>query len=218
MSGKIITVAQQKGGAGKTTLAAQLAAALQKSGVSVATIDIDPQGSLTLWYTARMHSMGEKNDIIHAQVQGWRLKKETDRLAAECYYVIIDVPPHAESETATAMRLADLVLVPLQLSPMDFWASRPTLKTARDEKTESLIVLNRVAPRTKLNAQISEKLDALETPVASQTLGNRVAYAASMLDGYGVVETEPSGVASKEMQALVKELKTYFSKKSQKAA
>lgn len=218
MTGHIITIAQQKGGAGKTTVAAQLAAGLLNNGASVATIDIDPQGSLSLWYAARMAALGAKNALIHSQIQGWRLKKEAERMAADVDYVIIDAPPHTETEATIAIREADLVLIPMQASPMDLWASRPTIKTAQDEGTDSLIILNRVDMRTKLNATIQDKLIELDAKVAKSMLGNRVAYAASMMEGKGVVETESTSAAAKEISALIKELKKMNVLKLQKAA
>lgn len=218
MSGKIITIAQQKGGAGKTTMAAQLATTMLNTGSSVATIDIDPQGSLSLWYTARIASLKSEDKLIHSQLQGWRLKKEAERLAEDVDFVIIDAPPHAESEATIAIRTADLVLIPMQPSPMDLWASRPTITTAKEEGTDTLIVLNRVAPRTKLTAAISEKLKELETPIAQSTLGNRVAFASSMMEGKGVIETEKNSTASKEIQELAGEVKKMKSIKVSKAA
>lgn len=217
--GFVLTIAQQKGGAGKTTLAAQLAAALAKDDISVATLDADPQGSLSLWYTARSASLGERNTIIHAPVQGWRLKKEAERYASECDVVIIDSPPHAESEATIAIRAADLVLIPLQPSPMDLWACRPTIKAAQDESTQALIVLNRVPPRTKLTAAITEKLNELDVTTAKTMLGNRISYASSLMEGKGVVETESaSNAAVKEIKALVKELMKHEAVKLKKAA
>lgn len=207
MTATIITIAQQKGGAGKTTLAAQLAAGLLETKASVATIDIDPQGSLSLWYAARMAGMGNGNTITHSQIQGWRLKKETERLARDHDFVIVDSPPHAESESATAIRAADLVLVPVQPSPLDLWACRPTVTTIHAEKANALFVFNRVQPRTKLTAQIAARLAELDIPAAQQVLGSRVAYAESMMRGRGVVETSPSGAAAQEVRALVKEIR-----------
>ena len=216
--GKIYTIAQQKGGAGKTTLAAQIATALLDAGYSVATIDIDPQGSLSLWYAARMAALGNNNKLVHSQTQGFRLKKEAERLSKEHDYVVIDAPPHAESEATIAIRTADMVLIPMQASPMDLWACRPTIQAAKDENTDSLIILNRVDTRTKLNGAIQDKLTELDTKVAKTTLGNRVAFASSMLDGKGVVETESSSTAAKEIKALIKELKKSNSIKGTKAA
>jgi chromosome partitioning protein len=216
--GQVITVVQQKGGAGKTTLTAQLAVGFLKAGLSVATIDIDPQGSLSLWYAARMASLGDDNALIHSQIQGWRLKKEADRLANECDIVLIDSPPHAESENTIAIRAADFVLVPVQPSPLDLWASRPTVQAIRNERAAALFVFNRVPPRALLTQEIANKLSDLGVPAAKQTLGNRVAYAASIAEGKGVVETAPSSTAAEEIIALVKEVRKFQSRPLKAAA
>lgn len=217
MSGTVFTIAQQKGGAGKTTLAAQMAAFLACDGYRVGTIDVDPQGSLSLWYAARMSSIRGEDNIIHAQIQGWRIKKEVVRLRGECDFVLIDSPPHAETEAKMAIREADLVLIPMQPSPIDLWASRPTIKAAQSEKKDMRLILNRVAPRTKLNSVILEKMQELDVKPARHTLGSRVAFAHSMMNGLGVSETEPSSMAAKEIKALAQEL-IKLSKKSVKKA
>lgn len=206
MAGKVITVAQHKGGAGKTTLAAQLAVALDQSGAKVITLDVDPQGSLTQWHTTRSEQMGRKNKIAHLQLQGWKVMRELRRLAEEFDYVIIDTPPHAESETSIAIRQADLVLLPIQPSPLDIWASGPTLKLVMEEKRPMLIVLNRVPPRARMNDVIIEKLSGMNISVSRQTLGNRVAFSASIMDGQGVVESDPRGQAALEIKNLLKEI------------
>lgn len=218
MTGFIITIAQQKGGAGKTTLAAQLATAYMSDGAKVATLDVDPQGSLTLWAAARMARLGGKNKLVHNQVQGFRLKKEAERAAEDHDIVIIDAPPHAESEATIAIRTADIVLIPMQPSPMDLWACAPTIKTAQSENASVRIVLNRMDPRTKLSSVIEDKLKELDVERTKSSLGNRVAFAASVMDGLGVVETEKSGAAAKEIKALVKELQKLNAEKLKKAA
>lgn len=212
MPATILTVAQQKGGAGKTTLAAQLAVALLKTKaannkMAVATVDIDPQGSLSAWHAARAASLGARNRITHAQIQGWRLKKTVEQLALEHDIVIIDSPPHADTEAAMAMRESDVVIIPMQPSPMDLWACQPTIEIAIKENATPLIVLNRVTARAKLNDVIVKKLQSLNASVAGQSIGNRVAFAASMLEGKGVLETEKSSRAAQEIAALAKEIK-----------
>jgi chromosome partitioning protein len=64
--------------------------------------------------------------------------------------VVIDAPPHAETEARIAVRAARLVVVPVQPSPLDLWATAETLKMAQDERRRSLVVLNRVPPRSRL--------------------------------------------------------------------
>ncbi len=209
MTGKVITVAQHKGGAGKTTLAAQLAVALDQSGAKVITLDVDPQGSLTQWHATRSETMGRKNKIAHLQLQGWKVMRELNRLTHDFDYVIIDTPPHAESETSIAIRQADLVLLPIQPSPLDIWASGPTLKLVMEEKRPMMIVLNRVPPRAKMNDLIIEKLNNMNINVSRQTLGNRVAFSASIMDGQGVVESDPRGQAATEIKNLLAEINNH---------
>ena len=91
MSGTIITVAQQKGGAGKTTLVAHLAVSLMQRGLSVALVDIDPQASLSYWYDARQESFGdEETGLTHSKISGWRTQREVEELAASHDVVLID--------------------------------------------------------------------------------------------------------------------------------
>lgn len=206
MAGKVITVAQHKGGAGKTTLAAQLAAALDQAGAKVMTLDVDPQGSLTQWQATRAEKLGRKNKIGHLQLQGWKVMRELNRMIHENEFVIIDTPPHAESEASIAIRNADLVLLPIQPSPLDIWASGPTLQLVLQEKRPLQLVLNRVPPRARLNDVIMNKLDKMQIQVSRQTLGNRVAYSASIMDGLGVVESDPRGTAAQEIKALTGEI------------
>ena len=207
MSGKIITVAQQKGGAGKTTLVAHLAVALQQAGLSTALIDIDPQGSLSYWYKARRETLGEDaDDIVHRQISGWRTQREVEELAKEHDVVLVDSAPHAEMETKTAIRSAALVLVPVQPSPMDFWATQPTLELAKSEKVTPLLVLNRVPPRATLSEVIEKKLKKLDAKVAKAQLGNRVGLAAAMLEGRTVSETQRRSVGAQEVKRLAREV------------
>lgn len=154
MTGKVITIAQHKGGAGKTTLSAQLASVLSSSGANVLVIDVDPQGSLTEWHKMRCQTLGRKNKITLFQTQGWKMIRELPRMQREFDFIIIDTPPHAESEASIAIRLADLVLMPMQPSPLDVWACAPTIKLIVSEKKPLMLVMNRVPAKSKLNHTI----------------------------------------------------------------
>ena len=207
MAAKVITIAQQKGGAGKTTLTAQLAVALARQGLRVAAVDIDPQGSLTAWHSLRPDSA---TPLTLSQVPGWRLGNDLDRLKASHDVVLIDSPPHAETEAKTAIRAADLVLLPVQPSPMDLWAMKPTQDVARKEKTPVLVVLNRMPPRGRLSEQVMAHLETQDAPVAASQLGSRVAFASSMMEGLGALEAEPRGSAAREIKALSAEICTHL--------
>jgi len=202
MAGKIITVAQQKGGAGKTTLAAQLGVACAAGGRKVALVDIDPQASLGTWWRERNGTDAARHSVEVVEVAGYRVGNELTRLKRAFDLVIIDSPPHAETEARLAVRAADLVLVPVQPSPMDIWATQPTIELARSARKPVMVVLNRVPPRGKVVDQMRTRLTESGVPVAATAIGNRVAFAASMLDGAGVVETAARSTAADEIRAL----------------
>ncbi len=202
---KIVAVAQRKGGAGKTTLVAQIGVAWARQGLRVALLDVDPQGSLTAWAAVRRDAGRDEAPLI-AAVQGWRLAVEIDRLRAAHDLLVIDTPPHAETDARVAVRAADLMLVPVQPSPMDLWATGATLDLARQEKRRPLLVLNRLPARSSMIAFSRERIAREGLPLAATGLGNRTAFAASMAEGAGVVETEPAGAASQEVTALAAEI------------
>lgn len=210
---RILTVAQQKGGAGKTTLAAHLAVAIAETGKTVAVIDIDPQASLSSWWEMReelglpepTNGKGKGGLSVH-RITGWRTANEVEKLARDHDVVVVDSPPHAETEAKIAVRIADLVLVPLQPSPMDFWATQATLDLAKSEKTPALLVLNRVPPRASLTESMTAKIGEMGAKVAKAQIGNRVALAASLLEGKGVSEYQKRGTAAAEIKALAAEV------------
>jgi chromosome partitioning protein len=205
MAGKVLTLAQQKGGAGKTTLAAQLAVAFAAGGKNVALVDIDPQGSLARWFALR-EAAGKAGRIGLTAVTGWRAQATVDKLKATHDLVLVDSAPHAEIEAKIAARVADLIVVPMQPSPLDLWATEPTLALARSEKRKALIVLNRDQTRMKLSEALAGPIAELGAEVAETTIGSRTAFAASMMEGLGVVETAPRTKAAAEIVALADEI------------
>ena len=207
MAAKVITVAQQKGGAGKTTLAAHLAVTFTAQNKAVAVVDIDPQQSLTQWYRLREARSGDAGaGLLVSQIQGWRVKGEVEKLARSHDLVIVDSPPHAETEAKIAVRSADLVVVPVQPSPMDVWATLPTLEMAAAEKVPALVVLNRVPPRANLTEDMIHELRQLHAGVARSRIGNRVLFAGALSEGRAVGELQPRSRAAQEIGALAKEI------------
>ncbi|CAA7613964.1 ParA family partition ATPase [Magnetospirillum sp. UT-4] len=207
MPAKAITIAQQKGGAGKTTIAAQLAVTFAHQGRKVGLVDIDPQGSLAAWYDIRKMLVDEAGGgITFIQASGWRLATELDRLRRGVDLILIDSPPHAETDVRIAVRAADLILVPMQPTPLDLWATQPTLDMAKKEKSAAVMVFNRTPPKGKLVDAVRRKIIEAEMPVAATVLGNRVAFAASLMEGKGVIETNPRHTATKEIKALADEI------------
>ena len=207
MAAKVFTVAQQKGGAGKTTLAAHLAVAWTAAKKKVAVVDIDPQMSLTTWYRMREERAGDAGaGLLVNQIKGWRVRAEVEKLAEQHDVVVIDSPPHAETEARVAVRAADLVIVPVQPSPMDVWATRPTLELAREEGTQAVVVLNRVPPRANLTDAMVQEIKGFQAKVAKSRIGSRVVFASALAEGRAVGEAQPSSRAAREIDALAKEL------------
>lgn len=203
MAGRVITVAQQKGGAGKTTLVAHLAVSWSGKGRRIAVVDIDPQASLTQWVAIRRTTRADgEAGFTFVSLAGWRLAAEVERLAREHDAVLIDSPPHAETEARIAVRAASLVVIPVQPSPMDLWATKPTLELALRERRPALLVVNRMPARARLADDVTAKLAALGLGVASATLGNRIAFAETLAGGYGVSEAEPASAAAEEIAAV----------------
>ena len=204
---KVITIAQQKGGAGKTTVAVHLAVALAQKGNRVGILDIDPQGSLSHWHSIREKRFGEGySGLTHLAVSGWRVASEVSRMRKHCDFIIVDSPPHTETEARTAIRSADLIIIPVQPSPTDLWATKPTLELAKAEKVPVKVLLNRVPANSKLAVKIAEELPDL----AETTLGNRVLFASSILEGRAATEADPASVAALEIKSLVKEITDLF--------
>jgi chromosome partitioning protein len=203
----VYTVAQQKGGAGKTTLAANLATALAAK-CRVALLDIDPQRSLKRWHELRVQRSRPAVSITLSDVAGWRLKTELDRLKNDHDIVLIDSPPQIDTDAKLAVRGADLVLVPLQPSPPDLWAADGTLRLASTEGRPARLLFNRAPATSRLRDTMEKELAARGLAVLNATLGNRAAYANAFAQGLGVTEFAPRSVAATELLALVAELET----------
>ncbi|WP_022706735.1 MULTISPECIES: ParA family partition ATPase [Paracoccus] len=206
MAGRIITVAQQKGGSGKTTLAVNLAVCLHARGHSVALVDTDPQGSMGRWFMERMQSRGEDEAMDFSTSSAWGASYESEKLKKRFDFVIIDTPPKIDSDLRPALRVADLVLVPVASSQVDLWATEGVLDLAKREKADVLIVLNRTRPNTRLAAEVAAGAQGLGAALADTQLANRVAYAESLGAGLGASETARRGPASDEVNGLTDEI------------
>jgi len=212
MSGQIITIAQQKGGSGKTTLAAHIAVALAQGG-RVALVDCDPQGSLGEWFEAREATLGEDaTGLDFRTASGWGARREARSLSRDYDFVVIDTPPKSDVESRPAIEAASLVAVPVQPTPIDLWATRPTLEMIAKEGTPCLIVINRAVSRVALTQEMSEAIRALGHPAAQTRLGNRVGFAASMGSGLTIMETTPSSKGAVEIEALAVEMRQHLGK------
>lgn len=206
MAGQTITVAQQKGGSGKTTLAVNLAVHFLQTGRSVAVLDTDPQGSLGRWYMTRREALAEGAGMEFSTSSAWGVGYEVEKLKRSHDIVIVDTPPKADSDLRPALREADLILVPVSASQLDLWATESVLDLVERTRKPALMVLNRARPGTRLAADIVAQMQDLPAPVAATVLGNRVIYAETMGRGLGVTEAARTSPAAAEIAALAEEI------------
>ena len=204
--GRVISVVQQKGGSGKTTLSAHLAVAWAKR-FSVAILDVDPQGSLGEWYEAREERLGDDaTGLSFRTASGWGARREAQRLARDHDIIIIDTPPKSDLDAKPAVMAADLVVVPVQPSPVDLWATAQTLEMVISEGAVAMLVVNRVPPRASLTEEMVSVMQSFDSFTAATRLGNRTAFAASMGSGSTVFETHAGSKAAHEVTALAREI------------
>ena len=198
----VIAIAQQKGGAGKSTVAANLAAALAAARQKIALLDTDPQASLSRWAELRAGREGAAPISFEAP-SGWRVTSAIDRLKRSHDVVIMDTAPHADTDSKVAIRAADLVIIPMQPAGPDLWASEATLKLAAAEKKPARILLNRVPAQGRLKDVIMAELAARKLELLGPGLGNRTAYATAFMLGLGVGENAARSAAAEEIAATI---------------
>ncbi len=205
MTGTVITIAQQKGGSGKTTLTVNLAVSLAARGHKVAIIDTDPQGSLGRWFMTRLEVMPDPG-MDFSTSSAWGVEYEADKLAKVYDFVLVDTPPKADSDLRPALRKAALMLVPIATSHVDLWATESVLDLARRDNTPAMLILNRTRVGTKLGVEIAEDAAKIDAGLAKVTLANRIIYAETLGRGQGVQDAAPKGPAAAEVALLTDEV------------
>ncbi|HEY8613769.1 MAG TPA: ParA family partition ATPase [Roseomonas sp.] len=200
----VVAVAQRKGGAGKSTVAANLAVALAAAGARAALLDTDPQATLTRWYALRGEAA---RPLPFESPSGWRVPQTIERLRNTMDFVVLDTPPHADTDSRIAMRSADLVLIPLQPSVPDLWAMEATLEVAAAERRPVALMLNRVPAQGRAAQEVAATLAKRKLPLLPASFGNRTAFAASFAEGLGVLEAAPRSQAAVEAKALAEAIR-----------
>jgi chromosome partitioning protein len=172
----------------------------------VGLVDLDPLESLTKWFHLRESRLGPDARLTIYTGVGWRAQGEIERAKLDSEIVLIDAPPHDEVALRTAVRASAVTIVPMQLSPMDLWATWPTLELIAREGGHALIVLNRVPPRARIADALVADMTRAGMPISRASLGNRTAFVAAMIDGKGVTESEPRSAAATEIRLLADEI------------
>jgi chromosome partitioning protein len=205
----IITLAHQKGGVGKSTLATNLRGYFAGGGYKAALVDIDPQGSLSKLVRTFSEQVGREPEHV---IDRSAFKNYTELLALlEPYDIaIIDTPPYLSKELEDVFAITNLVLVPCKASPLDFLAIGDTLDLIRATKTNrpellAAVVLTMTITGTDFTSSIRRELEKTEFPVLKTEIGNRVAYMRSLLRANTVLGDE-NRKAWDEIENLGKEI------------
>ena len=207
MLSKVITIAQQKGGTGKTTLSVHLALAFIKyHNLKVAIIDTDPQGSLGKWFMIRTEKKVSNEGLTFKTASLWGAQYEAKTLKTDHDIVIIDTPPKIESDARPSIEAADLVLIPMAASHVDFWATGAIVDIAKQANKKILIQINRSNQRSKLIDKTNDFIKSLDLLSTNTIIGNRQIYTSSMGVGKTAVEKQKKGNAVDEIKSLSEQI------------
>jgi chromosome partitioning protein len=209
----IISVLNQKGGVGKTTLAVHIATALAQKGNRVLLVDADQQGSALDWSASRNGNSQPLFPVIGLPKKS--LHRELPALAEDYKYVVIDGPPRVNEVARSAILASDLVLIPVQPSPYDVWAAKEIVDllsevTTFNEKVKSAFVINRKIVNTAIGRDVTEALSGYPIPVLNAQICQRVPFAETAGSGQTVLEVDPESLAAKEIQMLVTEMQEFM--------
>ena len=204
---QVITISQQKGGSGKTTLAVHLALAFIKyHNLKVAVIDTDPQGSLGKWFMIRTEKKVSNDNLTFKTASLWGAQYESKTLKKDHDIVIIDTPPKIESDARPSIESADLVLIPVAASHVDFWATGAIVDIAKKANKKILIQINRSSQRSKLISKTNEFIKSLDLSATKTIIGNRQIFAASMGEGKTAIEKQKKSNAVEEIKNLSEQI------------
>ena len=207
MLSKVITIAQQKGGTGKTTLAVHLALAFIKyHNLKIAIIDTDPQGSLGQWFMIREEKKLSNDNLTFKTASLWGAQYESKALKKDHDIVIIDTPPKIESDARPSIESADLVLIPMAASHVDFWATGAIVEIAKKANKKILIQINRSSQRSKLISKTNDFIKSLNLSATKTIIGNRQIFASSMGEGKTAVEKQKKSNAVEEIKNLSEQI------------
>lgn len=206
----IIALLNQKGGVGKTTLATHIAGELALRGQQVILLDADPQGSALDWIQRRSQQ-GLPRLFSAVGLARETLHQEAPELARRCDHIVIDGPPRIAAIARSALMAAQQVLIPVQPSPYDLWASGEMIALVREAQVfrpnlAAAFVINRRVVRTVIGREARGTLDDQAFPTLASEVCQRIVFADSVAAGRLARESAPDGAAAHEIRNLTDEL------------
>jgi chromosome partitioning protein len=209
--GRVIALLNQKGGAGKTTLATHLAGEFALQGWEVTLLDADPQGSALDWAHRRLQS-GEKRLYGVFGLARDSLHQEAPQVALQADLVIIDGPPRVAAIARSALLAADLVLIPVQPSAYDIWASQEMVQLVTEARVfrpqlRAAFVINRRVVGTVIGREVRTALADQPFDALTGDVSQRIAFADSVAAGKLACEVAPGGRAAREIAAFARDVR-----------
>lgn len=211
---QVIAILNTKGGCGKSTLATNIARALQLGGSSVLIADSDPQGTARDW--RRIH----RNDDLLGVVGIDRptLEKDIPSISHAFDYIIIDGAAKLQEMISSALKAADIVLIPVQPSAADIWGCSELVDLIRARqqvtgKPKAAFIISRQIVGTRLAADIAEALQEFGIHIFNSRTSQRVVYTEALSQGSTVIDLDPQGLASKEVFSITDELRRFIDEK-----
>lgn len=206
----IVAILNQKGGAGKTTLSTNLAHAFKLEGKKVLLIDSDPQGSARDWNAA-----GKGNYVPVIGLDRPTLDKDIKSINKDFEWIFIDGAPQLVDMSISAIKCADIILIPVQPSPYDIWASEDLVDIISERQKitngnpKAAFIISRQIKNTKLSKEIRSALSDYHFPIFVHGTFQRVIYPQTSALGTSVIESSPHGDAALEILSIAKELKEF---------
>lgn len=205
---KVIAILNQKGGVGKTTLATHIASCLHRENEKVLLVDSDTQGSARDWSAAN-----ENHEIPVIGLDRPTLEKDINAVSDKYSWVIIDGAPRANKLAVSAIKASDLILIPVQPSPYDVWATSDLVDLIKqrqeitDGKPAAAFVVSRKIQGTTLAKDVLEAVEGYGFPILKTGTSQRVVFAQTAINGLSAFDADPKGVAANEITNIVQQIK-----------
>lgn len=209
----IISLINQKGGVGKTTLSIHIASTIALAGKKVLLIDADSQRSALDWSAAREEEpifsvVGMPSNVLHKQVK---------LLENDYEYIIIDGPPRVYDIAKSCIAASDTIIIPIQPSPYDVWSAEEVVKLVNEvkeplsglKKIKAAFAINRKIPKSIIGRDVEEALSGYDIPVLDPPISQRVIYAETAARGTSAIEEDPESIAGKEIKKLTESILRY---------